>query len=117
MRSANTTADSVTDSFYLHTNTALWHKPTMAAASPRTRLETALDNMADAGELFAGRFMITRERFAGGQAMVQFARGGSDGFFQYAIKCASPRCSTADATLPIMETTQGQRCFGGSLSL
>jgi hypothetical protein len=63
----------------------------MAGTDSRDQLERALDHMAvdvkGYGGLFAGRFRITKERRSGAQALVQFARGGEDGFFQHAIKC------------------------------
>ena len=37
-------------------------------------------------ELFAGRYMLLPERAAGGQALVNFARDATGGFYQYAIK-------------------------------
>ena len=82
-----------TSTAWLDTNTALWDGgplATQAGADPREQLERALDNMAanstgPAG-LFAGKFRVTKERRSGAQALVQFARGGDDGFFQHAIK-------------------------------
>jgi hypothetical protein len=69
-------------------------KPTLAelkrSEDKRALLERGLAMMATGNppELFLGRFLIMSETRAGGQALVQFARGGEDGFFQYAIKCA-----------------------------
>jgi hypothetical protein len=60
----------------------------------KEQLERALQRMANAGqqEPFLGRFLIMQEHSMGGQARVQFARGGDGGFFQYAIKCAPFSC-------------------------
>ena len=63
----------------------------LSAEARREQLERTLYSMATGQpqELFMGRFMLMQERRSGGQATVQFARGGDGGFFQYAIKCAS----------------------------
>jgi hypothetical protein len=37
---------------------------------------------------FLGKYLVMQDCAEGGQAFVQFARGGEGGFFQYAIKCA-----------------------------
>jgi hypothetical protein len=63
---------------------------TMAADTRRGRLDTALQNLAASGELFLGKYIITKEMpKPGSQAVVAFARGGEGGYFQYAIKYAA----------------------------
>jgi hypothetical protein len=108
-----------TSTAWLDTNTALWEGgpfATVAGNDPREHLERALDNMAaDAtgrGGLFAGRFRVTKERRSGAQALVAFARGGDDGFFQHAIKYDAV-LSGCDATLynyTSIENEQYQLC-------
>ena len=63
---------------------------TQDGGSEAAKLRVALENMAAAEPAgrFLGKYIITPERNSGGQATVQFARGGAGGFFQYAIKCA-----------------------------
>lgn len=58
-------------------------------ADARARLERALEKLAEAEppQLFAGRYVLLQERVAGGQAIVNFARGRGAGLTQYAIKC------------------------------
>jgi hypothetical protein len=43
---------------------------------------------ADPPQLFAGKYVLLNERVAGGQALVNFARDSTGGYYQYAIKCA-----------------------------
>jgi hypothetical protein len=61
---------------------------TTLAQGPHAQLQAALENMAacDPPQRFLGKYIITGERMMGGQAVVQFARGGDGGFFQFAIK-------------------------------
>ena len=63
----------------------------LSADSQRDQLTAALQATQDARppEMFMGRYLIMKERRSGGQATVQFARGGDGGFFQYAIKCVT----------------------------
>jgi hypothetical protein len=67
-----------------------------AAPSRREHLEEVLHHMATAHqpELFIGRFLLMRERTASGQAVIQFARSGDGGFYQYAIKCVPNKSIT-----------------------
>ena len=59
----------------------------------KERILAALENMtlANPPHLFAERYRLKDERVVGGQAVVVFARDDCEGFFQYAIKCASSR--------------------------
>jgi hypothetical protein len=61
---------------------------TTLAQGPHAQLKAALENMAacEPPHRFLGKYIITGERMMGGQAVVQFARGGDGGFFQFAIK-------------------------------
>lgn len=63
---------------------------TMDAFGPREQLIVALDNISSEVPrlAFARRYILLPERILGGQAVVNFARDESAGFFQYAIKCA-----------------------------
>ena len=65
---------------------------TLGDAEEMNRLVVALQNMAAAepAQLFAGRYRLQAEIVQGGQAVVVFARDRSNGFFQFAIKCALP---------------------------
>jgi hypothetical protein len=67
--------------------TAAGKVQTMVAPDDRGRLENALDNMAMTQVHFLGRFIMlsAAHRRAGGQGVVQFARGVHDGE-EYAIK-------------------------------
>jgi hypothetical protein len=60
------------------------------AESLRARLNRAMRQMvlAQPPLKFLGKYLIVQDHAEGGQAFVQFARGGDGGFFQYAIKCA-----------------------------
>ena len=62
---------------------------TLARPDARAMLVTALEHMAreHPASVFAGRYVLLQERVAGGQAVVNFARGADGGFFQFAIKC------------------------------
>lgn len=57
-------------------------------------LAAALTAMRDATppERFMGKYLLMPDGASGGQATVQFARGGNGGFLQYAIKCAVCLC-------------------------
>ena len=63
----------------------------MASASQRDQLAAALQAMENAQppEKFMGKYIVIDERRSGGQATVQFVRGGAGGFFQYAVKCVA----------------------------
>ena len=63
-----------------------------SADGKQAQLVAALQAMERASppELFMGKYHVVRDRVSGGQATVQFVRGGEGGFFQYAIKCARP---------------------------
>ena len=62
---------------------------TLAEPDEQRRLLCALDNMScsDPPPLFAGRYVMLRDRAGGGQSVVNFARGADGGFTQFAIKC------------------------------
>ena len=62
---------------------------TLSAEAQKEQLQRALYTMAvsQPAELFMGQYTLMQDRRGGGQASVQFARGGDGGFFQYAIKC------------------------------
>ena len=62
---------------------------TFASTKPALRLATALENMAlaDPPPPLMGGFVLVNERIVGGQAVVNFARGGRTGTYeQYAVK-------------------------------
>ena len=67
----------------------------MASESLREQLAAALQAMehAQPPEKFMGKYIVVEDRRSGGQATVQFVRGGAGGFFQYAVKCAAWRPS------------------------
>ena len=72
--------------------TVITQNRTMLAPDDRDKLERALDNFAQTQTPFLGRFTMlsAAHRRAGGQGVVQFARGVSDGE-EYAIKFFTQR--------------------------
>ena len=81
----------------------------MSAEAHKEQLERTLYTMTTSQppELFMGRFLLMQDRRGGGQAAVQFARGGDGGFFQYAIKCGSFAMSHAGVAVLRHATTEG----------
>jgi hypothetical protein len=74
---------------------------------------------ADPPQLFGGKYVLLNERVAGGQALVNFARDASGGYYQYAIKCGSLclLCTTAWTYLPLAAVVRAtcvvHRCLVG----
>lgn len=89
-RTGTPTHESVTDVGTWRTVVTNMH--TITAVDDKDKLDRALDNFAQTGTPFLGRFLMlsAAHRRVGGQGMVQFARGVHDGE-EYAIKFFTQR--------------------------
>ena len=89
----------------------------LAAETQQERLSRVVAAMAASQppELFAGRFLLTPEQRGGGQATVHFARSGTGGFFQYAVKCGAAleqrECAACSAPRMARTCSGTSRCW------